>query len=68
MTINKSLIQPVKSDDGPEAIDKERRALVGGALAAMLVSPRLAKADFEDAPNNPFCPSAAWHLSACACG
>jgi hypothetical protein len=51
MKINETL---TRQNGGPEPIDKQRRAWIGGALAAMLASSRPAKADFEAAPNDPF--------------
>lgn len=38
----------------PEPLNKQRRAWIGGALAAMLASSRLAKADLEAGPSDPF--------------
>src|SRR5215475_10896801 len=51
MKINETL---TRQNGGPEPINKQRRAWIGGALAAMLASARPAKADFEAVPNDPF--------------
>lgn len=51
MKINENL---TRQNGGSEPINQARRAWIGGALATMLASPRLAKADFEATPNDPF--------------
>lgn len=43
-----------RQNGGLEPINKQRRAWIGGALGALLASSRLAKADFEAGPNDPF--------------
>lgn len=37
-----------------ESTNKQRRAFIGGALAALVASPRLALAEKAEAPNDPF--------------
>jgi hypothetical protein len=54
MTTNESLINQSKLGSGQEPINKQRRTLIGGALAALLASPRAIMAEDTDAPNNPF--------------
>lgn len=57
MITNQALANQSKSGNGQEPINIQRRILMGGALAALLVSPRSIMAhDGEDteAPNDPF--------------
>jgi hypothetical protein len=44
----------IESGLGPEPINKQRRALMGGALAALLSSSGRAMAEQTDVPNDPF--------------
>src|SRR6266566_1433775 len=43
-----------KHGRGQEPANRQRRAFMGGALAALLASSRRVMADEESAPNNPF--------------
>jgi hypothetical protein len=59
MITNQVLANQGKSGNGKEPINKQRRILKGGALAALLVSPRSIMADDgedkdTEAPNDPF--------------
>ena len=59
MITNQALANQSKSGNGQEPISKQRRILMGGALAALLVSPRSIMADDgedkdTEAPNDPF--------------
>ena len=59
MITNQVLANESKSGNGQEPINKQRRILMGGALAALLVSPRSIMADDgedkdTEAPNDPF--------------
>lgn len=51
---NQALFNQSKADRGQEPTNKQRRALIGGALAALLSSPRRAMADEKAAPKDPF--------------
>ena len=52
MIMNETLTDQSKL--GQEPINKQRRTLIGGALAALLASPRLIMAEDTDVPNDPF--------------
>lgn len=57
MITNQALADLRKSRNGQEPINMQRRIVMGGALAALVISPRLITADDgEDkkAPNDPF--------------
>src|SRR5215831_8452793 len=54
MIANEPLKKGIKTDSGPEAINKARRSFVGGSVAALLASSRRVMADTESTPNNPF--------------
>jgi hypothetical protein len=57
MITNQALANQSKSGNGQEPINMQRRILMGGALAALLVSPRTIMADAgedTEAPNDPF--------------
>jgi len=57
MITNQALANQSKSGNGQEPINIQRRIVMGGALAALLVSPRSIMADDgedTEAPNDPF--------------
>ena len=54
MIINQASINPSKPRSGQEPANKQRRALIGGALAALLSSPGRMMAQGAAAPKDPF--------------
>jgi hypothetical protein len=54
MTRNEALTGPIRP--GQESVNTQRRMFVGGALAAIMATPRLAVADDDktESPNDPF--------------
>jgi hypothetical protein len=52
--MKRSIINQSKPGSGPEPTNKQRRALIGGALAALLSSPRRVLAQGTAVPNDPF--------------
>jgi hypothetical protein len=52
MVTNETSIKQIKPGNAP--INKQRRTFIGGALAALLASPRRVMADNEGTPNDPF--------------
>jgi hypothetical protein len=54
MITNQALINHSNPGSGQEPTDKQRRALIGGAMAALLSSPRRAMAERKSVPNDPF--------------
>jgi hypothetical protein len=53
MTTSEIALNDIEPSSGPEPINKQRRMFLGGALAALLASPRRAMADYEHGPNDP---------------
>jgi hypothetical protein len=49
-----SLDQPIKPGCGQQPTNMQRRVLIGGAVAALLSSPRQAMAEAKAVPNDPF--------------
>ena len=54
MINDEAQLNQVKTRNAPGPISRQRRSFIGGAVAALLASPRLAMADNESAPNDPF--------------
>ena len=54
MITNDALINQSKPGNGPEPTNKQRRALIGGALVALFSSPRRVMAQGNAVPQDPF--------------